>query len=55
MSTAARASFDLSSLQMTCVVITHTERLTCAHVHTNTRITSCLLQSLYCSLHILVI
>lgn len=28
-STAAEASFDLSSLQMSCVVITHTERLTC--------------------------
>lgn len=28
-STAAEASFDLSSLQMSCVVMTHTERLTC--------------------------
>lgn len=28
-STAAEASFDLSSLQMSCVVITHTDRLTC--------------------------
>lgn len=28
-STAAEASLDLSSLVMTCVVITHTDRLTC--------------------------
>lgn len=29
-STAAEASLDLSSLKMSCVVITHTDRLTCS-------------------------
>lgn len=33
-STAADASFDLSNLQITAVVIIHAERLTWGHTHT---------------------
>lgn len=43
-STAAEASFDLSSLLMSCVVITHTDRLTCMIQYRQYIYTSCVIQ-----------